>query len=108
MIEDIHTLVVPAFVFDPETYLILDANHRIIELYGYSLDELKEMRVFQLRPPEEKLDALKLIESTQGHVIYSGESTHQKKNGERIPVQVFGRRFHLNNKSFFLAKVKVK
>jgi PAS domain S-box-containing protein len=108
MIEDIHTLVVPSFIFDPSTYLILDANERFTELYGYSLDELKGMRVFQLRPPEEKMAALKLIETVQGHVIYSGESTHQKKNGQKIPVQVFGKRFHIDNKDFFLAKVKVK
>jgi len=108
MIEDIHTLVVPSFIFDPETYLILDANERFTELYGYSLEELQKMRVYQLRPPEEKQNALKLIESSRGHVIYSGESTHQKKNGQTMPVQVFGKRFHLENKDFFLAKVKVK
>ena len=108
MVEDIHTLVVPSFIFDPTTYFILDANARFTELYGYTLEELKEMRVYQLRPPEEKKNALKLIESVQGHVTYSGESVHQKKNGQKIPVQVFGKRFHLHNKDFFLAKVKVK
>ncbi len=108
MIDDIHTLVVPTFIFDPATYYILDANDRFTELYGYTLEELKTMRIYQLRPPEEKSNALRLIESTQGHVTYSGESTHQKKNGQKIPVQVFGRRFHLDNKEFFLAKVKVK
>jgi PAS domain S-box-containing protein len=108
MLEDIHTLVVPSFIFDPETYFILDANERFTDLYGYSLTELKEMRVYQLRSPEEKQNALKLIESTRGHVIYSGESTHQKKDGQKMPVQVFGKRFHLDNKDFFLAKVKLK
>lgn len=108
MIEDIHTLVIPSFIFDPTTYFILDANQRFTELYGYTLDELKEMRVFQLRPAEEKQNALRLIESLQGHVTYSGESVHQAKNGTKIPVQVFGKRFHLDNKEFFLAKVKVK
>ena len=108
MTEDIHTLIVPSFIFDPATYFILDANERFTDLYGYSLEELKTMRVFQLRPPEEKQNALKLIESFQGHVTYSGESVHQKKNGQKMPVQVFGKRFHLDNKEFFLAKVKVK
>jgi PAS domain S-box-containing protein len=108
VIEDIHTLVVPSFIFDPATYFILDANQRFTELYGYTLQELKAMRVYQLRPPEEKLNALKLIENVQGHVIYSGESVHQKKNGQKIPVQVFGKRFHLDSRDFFLAKVKVK
>jgi PAS domain S-box-containing protein len=108
MVEDIHTLVMPSFIFDPGTYLILDANERFTELYGYTLDELRSMRVYQLRPPDEKQSALKLIESVQGHITYSGESTHQKKGGEKMPVQVFGKRFHLDNKEFFLAKVKVK
>lgn len=106
--EDIHTLVIPSFIFDPATFLILDANERFTELYGYSLEELKQMKIFQLRPPEEKLDALNLIESVQGHVIYAGESTHQKKDGRKMQVQVFGKRFHLGNKDFFLAKVKLK
>ena len=108
MIDDIHTLVIPAFIFDPATYIILDANQRFTDLYGYTLDELREMKVIQLRPPEEKLEALKLIESTRGHVIYSGESTHQKKNGEKFSVQVFGKRYHLDNRAYFMAKIKVK
>jgi PAS domain S-box-containing protein len=108
MMEDIHTLVIPSFIFDPATFYILDANERFTELYGYTLEELKAMRVYQLRPPEEKQNALKLIESTRSHVIYSGESTHQKKNGQKMPVQVFGKRFHLDNRDFFLAKIKVK
>ena len=108
MIEDIHSLDVPAFIFDPENYFFIDANGLFIGLYGFTLEELIKMRIFQLRPPEELHQALSTMESTKGNVIYSGDSNHQKKNGERFRVQVFGKRFLLHNKELFQAKVIVK
>ena len=108
MDDDIHLLTGPALIFDPGTYYILDANNEFLELYGYSLAELKEMRVIKLRPPEEIPEAIKLMEDTKGNVLYSGESTHQKKNGEKMSVQVYGRRFHKDNKEYYLVKIKPK
>ncbi|MEO8086607.1 MAG: PAS domain-containing protein [Bacteroidota bacterium] len=108
MIEDIHTLAIPALIFDPATYFILDANQMFVDVYGYSLEELKQMHVVDLRPPEGKQDAIGLLESTRGNVLYSGESTHQKKNGEKIQAQVFGKRYFENNKEYYLVKVKLK
>lgn len=108
MDDDIHTLSGPAFIFDPGTYFILDANAAFLDLYGYSLAELKEMRVIKLRPPEEFPEVIKLMEDTHGHVIYSGESTHVKKNGQKIHVHVYGKRYYKDNKEQYLVKIKLK
>ena len=108
MDEDVHKINGPAFVFDPGTYFILDANHAFLNLYGYSLVELKAMRILQLRPPQEIPEAIKLMEDTKGNILYSGESTHQKKNGEKIHVQVYGKRYHKDNKEHYLVKIKLK
>ncbi len=108
MDEDLHKMNGPAFVFDPGTYFFLDANSAFLDLYGYTLSELKEMRIIKLRPPDEIPEAIKLLEDTKGNVLYSGESTHQKKNGDKMPVQVYGKRFHKDNKEYYLVKIKPK
>lgn len=108
MDDDIHLMSGPVFIFDPGTYYILDANAAFLDLYGYSLTELKEMRVIKLRPPDEIPEAIKLMEDTKGNVLYSGESTHQKKNGEKMPVQVYGKRYHKDNNEYYMVKIKVK
>ncbi len=108
MVEDIHSLKVPAFIFDPENYFFIDANQLFFVLYGFALDELKAIRIFQLRPPEELQQAMGTIESARDNVIHSGASTHRNKNGETFRVQVFGKRFLLDNKELFQAKIIVK
>lgn len=108
MVEDIHTIDGPAFIFDPVTYFILDANKIFIELYGYSLDELKGMRVIQLRAEQERPDVIKLMETTKGNVLYSAESRHQNKEGRQFTVLVYGRRYHKGNQELYMVKIKVK
>ena len=108
MAEDIHIISGPAFIFDPASYYILDANQFFTELYGYTVDELKTMRIFHLRPPEEWPHAISIMEATKDNVIYSGESNHRKKNGETFRVHVFGKRILEGNKEIFMVKISVK
>lgn len=54
MIEDIHDLTTAAFVFDLTTYSFLDVNQAAIMLYGYSCEEFKKMKIFELRSLDQR------------------------------------------------------
>ena len=42
------------FILDPETRRIVDANRAAVDFYGYSLEELLQMTVFQINPEEDR------------------------------------------------------
>lgn len=74
--------------------LIIDANHAAVTAYGYSLDELKTMRVHDLRSPQTRsaVDAQLLTARQQG-VLF--RTTHRRRNGECFSVEVSSKRFGL-------------
>jgi PAS domain S-box-containing protein len=84
----------PQWVYDVNTFEILDVNEAAILHYGYSRDEFLKMTIKDLRPREEipKLLAAHIdIDSHHGN-IYFGVFTHQKKNRERIRMKINGHR----------------
>ncbi len=74
--------------------LIIDANHAAVTAYGYSLDELKTMRVHDLRSPQTRsaVDAQLLTARQQGILF---RTTHRRRNGECFSVEVSSKRFGL-------------
>ncbi len=42
------------FILDPETKRIVDANQAAVDFYGYPLEELLQMTVFQINPLEDR------------------------------------------------------
>ena len=48
----------PMFIYDPKTLHFITANQSVIEKYGYSMEELKSMKIYQLHPKEDE-DAIK-------------------------------------------------
>lgn len=76
----------PAWIFDPATLRILDANRAGIAQYGYTRDEFLSMTLEDLRPPE---DVPLLLKRVREHP--AADSTlyrHRKKNGEIIHVTI--------------------
>lgn len=70
------------YVFDRNSYQLMEVNEVMVKKYGYSRKELLEMSVLDLRPAEErnKLDEYLNSEHPEGRA--SGVWLHQKKNGE--------------------------
>ncbi len=82
----------PNWVYDKETFEIVDVNQSAIDHYGYSREEFLSMTIRDLRPAEEipRLHAAHVGLADKKNTISFGTFTHTKKNGERIRVDVNG------------------
>lgn len=80
----------PMWVYDLETYQILDVNESAVRHYGYSKEEFMSMTILALRP---EIDIPRLVEAVEEVKKYdklysSGLYRHRKKNGEIIDVRI--------------------
>jgi PAS domain S-box-containing protein len=62
-------------------------NKAATALFGYSLSELKEKRVFDLYPEKEKLDKM-LTDLRQKGYVRKYEINIQRKDGEVVPFEM--------------------
>ncbi|MBI4327596.1 MAG: PAS domain S-box protein [Chloroflexi bacterium] len=76
-----------AILLTDETWRILEANERALQTYGYSLSELQQMHLPDLRTPEARAgfacDFERLRE--QGSAVF--ETMHRRKDGGAFPVE---------------------
>jgi PAS domain S-box-containing protein len=77
------------FIVDPETSRILDANANAARRLGYSLDELRQLRIddVQILSDEDRPDREVSWESTFSGARYY-ECQYRRKDGSLIPVEV--------------------
>ncbi|MCX8031375.1 MAG: PAS domain S-box protein, partial [Thermodesulfovibrionales bacterium] len=93
-------------IIDADTYNIVEANERAVEIYGYTMSELTSMNVSDLRAKE----ALKTLNKNYSFTTmfdgYVFETTHVKKNGQTFPVEVSSRVLMIDNKKFYCSIVR--
>ncbi len=79
----------PMIVFDPTSLRILRVNRAVCELYQYSTDELLDLTVAVFRPAEDQEAFMKNIvpQIEQGDEL-TLQTVHEKKNGDRIDVEI--------------------
>ena len=85
---------------------ILEANRRTTEDYGYSLEELRQLSIADLREPSTLgriQEQLKAAGSTAGAVF---ESTHRRKDGSLFPVEVSSRLVEIKGNRFRLSIIR--
>lgn len=78
----------PVWVYDTETFAILDVNHSAVRNYGYSREEFLSLTIKDIRPPE---DVPALVESAVNappETEFSGVWQHRKKDGALIDVEI--------------------
>jgi PAS domain S-box-containing protein len=82
---------------------IVEANDRALQSYGYSLEELRRMRVFDLRAQETrgKFSAQMAAVQTEGSAIF--ETVHRRKDGSTFQVEVSSRAVEIEGARYFLA-----
>ncbi|UCF88636.1 MAG: PAS domain S-box protein, partial [bacterium] len=79
---------VPMYIYDTSTLMILDANGAMIESYGYTRDELKSMRISDIRPPEDVQKVMENVNDLKSKQVHLGLWRHTKKDGTVIDVEI--------------------
>lgn len=85
---------------------IVDANARALTMYGYTKDQITELKLEDLQSPAERLDINekhKLIMELDG-LIY--ETQHKNENGETFPVEISGRILEVDGEIFFQSIIR--
>ncbi len=78
----------PMFVYDCESYKILDANDAAVSSYGYSLAEFRELDLIGLHREEDRESLLATIKKVSGPIRKPGIWRHVRKDGSHIDVEV--------------------
>jgi PAS domain S-box-containing protein len=92
-VEDYKRLFVgiptPMYIYDGRTFKFLAVNDATVEQYGYTREELLNLKITDIRPPEEIPALLKFHESLpEGHVN-AGRMLHWNKTQQRFYVSVY-------------------
>jgi PAS domain S-box-containing protein len=86
-------------LINPETQQIIDANQWACEFYGYSYNEIIQLRLFHLTnsiESEVNAEIIKIKSNKQNHLFFK----HKKANGELCDVEVYSSPVHLNGQVF--------
>ena len=79
----------PMYIYDDQTFCFLAVNDAAIEQYGYTREEFLNLKLTDIRPPEEIPALLKFHESLpEGHVN-AGRLLHWNKARQRFYVSVY-------------------
>ena len=93
------------FMLDQD-WLILEANDRALEAYGYSLEELRHKHLYELRLPGPREEFEPQIEpiKSKGSAVF--ETTHQRKDGTVFPVESSVRMVEIGGMEFIMDIVR--
>ena len=89
-------------LLDPDTGNIIDANHAAADFYGWSVEQLKEMRIQQITnvsSDEVKVNMDKAKVSKQDHFLFR----HRRADGSIRDVEVFSNKIELDGKDILYA-----
>jgi len=79
----------PMYIYDDQTFRFLAVNDAAIEQYGYTREEFLNLKITDIRPPEEIPALLKFHEALpEGHVN-AGRLLHWNKARQRFYVSVY-------------------
>ena len=94
----------PVLIFDKKTHRFLDCNEAVERVYGYTLDELKSMTLFDLNPPDD-LDHVKRnidIKKVDRPFICS----HLAKDGRLMTVEIYSDEIDYQGRSAWISIVR--
>lgn len=82
----------PSWIYEIETFRILEVNEAALSHYGYTKEEFLSMTLKDLRPEQEISKLVNAHADMDKHVgnIYFGVFTHRKKAGDLIRMKING------------------
>jgi two-component system, cell cycle sensor histidine kinase and response regulator CckA len=91
-------------IIDPETGNIIDANEAAANFYGWSIDEIRQMRIQQINTlPHESVKTN--MEQTLSSEFARYEFRHRRADGSIRDVEVFSNKIDMAGKSFLYSIV---
>lgn len=96
-----HLSPLPTWVYERDTFKILDVNKAALACYGYTRTELLCLTILDLCPKDEQsrvLDAHKGLLNDEEN-LFLGTFSHQTKYGELLPMQINGHTIDFNGTS---------
>jgi PAS domain S-box-containing protein len=90
-------------VLDAESGRIIDANEAAVAAYGYSLEELGALTVFQLRADPTDVPTQMALARAHG-VLF--ETTHRRRDGSVFDVEVSSRGHVTNDRKLLLSVIR--
>ena len=93
------------FVFDAQTYRILDVNRVATERYGYTKEEFVRMTILDIRPQQEVTVIKRLLSGAQPGEpgLLPGEYWHRRKDGSVFPVAIYRQVLDLEGQRIVIA-----
>ncbi|HPE68616.1 MAG TPA: PAS domain S-box protein [Thermotogota bacterium] len=90
--------------FEPTT--ILDVNDRACQMLGYTREELLQMEVSQIDVPDQLPKSPKIIQEMYNTGWSLFHTSHRRKDGTTIPVEISARFFKMDGKDTILSIVR--
>ncbi|MFA6220778.1 MAG: PAS domain S-box protein [Desulfomonilaceae bacterium] len=91
-------------IIDPNTGAIVDASPAASSFYGYSLEDLKKKRIFDLNVAERDVIVKKMQETKSGPLVYH-DFRHRLASGELRDVQVCSGPIVVNGKPLLFSVI---
>nr|MDP9458498.1 PAS domain S-box protein [Actinomycetota bacterium] len=78
------------FLFDARTKRILETNSAFRKLFGYTADELKEMKIYDIVEDDPKNIDANILRNLERKHLEVGERRYRRKDGSLVDVEVSG------------------
>ncbi len=78
----------PMWVYDLETLQFLEVNEAAVQRYGYSREEFLQMRITDIRPPEDVPKLLEDVQRPRPALQTSGQWRHRTKDARILHVEI--------------------
>ncbi|MGH9454772.1 MAG: response regulator, partial [Terriglobia bacterium] len=88
----------PLYLADLGTLRFLEVNNAAVECYGYSRDEFMNLKLTDIRPPQDVPRLMKEVNSGNAEMQYHGHGKHRRKNGSLIDVEIIAHSLDLGGR----------
>ncbi|HTZ52370.1 MAG TPA: PAS domain S-box protein, partial [Spirochaetia bacterium] len=84
---------------------IVEANPAAVAFYGYSVQELLQREIFDLRPSDPRDAIAEQMQKARREGIFL-ETVHVRKDGRPIPVEVYARKVSVDDEEMLLSVIR--
>jgi len=96
----------PTFWYKTEDPIFLYVNDAACEYLGYTKSELLSMSVVDINPSMDFSDLNNLIKKLRENPSVLFETTHQKKNGDLVPVEALAKLISFDDEEYVISFVR--